>query len=74
MADITALNTGKKSGINTRLVKYFNKTIGNDIHTLECLFHVIEIYLIHLISMIEGKKKGPEMMEGGALLNNIFAV
>ena len=48
MADTTAVNTGKKSGINTRLVEYSNKTIGHDIHTLECLFHVNEIYSTHV--------------------------
>ena len=69
MEDTPVLNTGKKFGINTRLVEYFNKTIGHDIHTFERLFHVNEIYLTHVISMIEGKKKGPDMMEGGAFLN-----
>ena len=74
MADTTALNTGKKSGVNTRLEGYFNNTVGHDIHSLECLFHVNEIYLTHVISMVKGKKKGPDMMEGGALLNNISAI
>ena len=73
MADTTALNTGKKSGVNTRLAEYFN-TIGHDIHTLECLFHVNEIYLTHVISMVEGKKKVAGLMEDGALLNNISAI
>ena len=74
MADTTALNTGKKSDVNTRLVKYFNETIGRDIHTLKCLFHVKEVYLSHIVSMINGRKKGLGMMEDGALLNNISAI
>ena len=40
------------------------------IHILECLFHVNEIYLSHVISLVEGKK-GPGMMQDGALLNKI---
>ena len=74
MADTTAVNTGKKSGVNTRLVQYFKETIGHDVHTLECLFHVNEIYLTHVISMVDGRKKGPGMMEDGSLLNNISAI
>ena len=74
MADTTAVNTGKKSGVNTRLVQYFKETIGHDVHTFECLFHVNEIYLTHVISMVDGRKKGPGMMEDGSLLNNISAI
>ena len=74
MADTTALNAGKKSGVNTRLAEYFNNTVGHDIHTLKCLFHVNEICLTHVISMVEGKKRGPDLMEDGALLNNISAI
>ena len=74
VADTAALNTGKKFGVNTRLAEYFNNTIGHDSHTLECLFHVNEIYLTHVISMVEGKKKVPGLMEDGALLNNISAI
>ena len=71
MADTTALNTGRISGVNKRLEDYFNGKVGHDIHTLECLFHVNEIYLSHVISMVEGKKKGPGAVSDGALLNNI---
>ena len=74
MADTTALNTGKFSGVNQRLTEYFNEDIGHDIHTLECLFHVNEIYLTHVISMTEGKRKGPGSLESGALLNSIPSI
>ena len=58
MVDTTAGNTGKKSGVNTRLVQYFKETIGHDVHTLECLFHVNETYLLtHVISMVDGRKR-----------------
>ena len=57
VTDTTALNTGKNFGINIRLEKYFITNIGHDIHTLECMFHLNEIYLTHVISMVEGIKK-----------------
>ena len=72
MADTTALNTENFSGVNQLLTEYFNE--GIDIHTLECLFHINEIYLTHVISMTEGKRKGPGSLESGALLNNIPSI
>ena len=42
--------------------------MGHDIHALECLFHVNEIYFTHVVSLVEGRKKGPVMMQG-ALYN-----
>ena len=69
MADTTALNTGKKSGVNARLVKYFNNELDHDIHTLECMFHTNEIYLSHVVSYVDGQKKGSGAMQDGALLN-----
>ena len=59
-ADTTSLNSGKKSGVNKRLVDLFNDNVGHDIHALECMFHVNEIYFSHVISTIEGKKKVQE--------------
>ncbi|CAK8684380.1 unnamed protein product [Clavelina lepadiformis] len=74
MADTTAVNTGRVSGVNKRLADYFSLTIGHGIHTLECLFHVNEIYLSHVIRFIEGGKKGPRALEDGALLNIIKTI
>ena len=71
MADTTAINTGKKSGVNKRLEQYFTQHMGRDIHVLECLFHVNEIYFNHMIKAIEGKKKGPGALEEGSLRNRI---
>jgi len=68
MSDTTALNTGKKTGVNKRLVDFCKQTYGHEVHTLECLFHVNEIYLTHVISKVEGKKKGPGAMQEGALM------
>ena len=74
MADSTSLNSGEKSGINKRLVDYFHSSVGHDIHTLECMFHVNEIYFSHMLSAIEGKTKGPGAMQEGALLNKIKSI
>ena len=74
MADTTSLNNGKKSGVNKRLVDFFNENVGHDIHVLECMFHVNEIYFLHVIAIIEGKTKGPGAMQDGALLNCIKSI
>ena len=68
LSDTTALNTGKLSRVNKRLSDFYNLHHGRKIHVLECLFHVNEIYLTHIIAKIEGKKKGPGAMEEGALM------
>ena len=74
MADTTSLDSGKKFGVNKRLVDFFNENVGHDIHVLECMFHVNEIYFSHVISTIEGKTKGPGAMQDGALLNCIKSI
>ena len=71
MADTTAENTGKKSGVNKRLEEYFKSNIGHQIHSLECLFHTNEIYFTYAKSFLEGKAKGPNAYEDGALINKI---
>ena len=68
MSDTTALNTGKKNGINKRLVDFFLEHCGRTIHTLESLFHVNEIYMSHVNAKVEGEKKGPDAMEEGSLV------
>ena len=47
-----------------------NSNVGHDIHTLESLFHVNEIYFTLVITAVEDKTKGPGAMQG-ALLNRI---
>ena len=74
MADTTAVNTGKISRVNKRLRDYFVQEVGHDIHTLECLFHFNEIYFTHVVSLVEGRKKGPGMMQEGALYNKIKTI
>ena len=72
MADTTSLNSGKKSGVNERIVDLFNENVGYDIlHVLECMVYVNEIYFSHVISTIEENTKGSEAMQDGALLNCI---
>ena len=71
MADTTAVNTGKKSGVNKRLVECFESNIGHQIHSLECLFHTNEMYFAYAKNFLEGKAKGPNAYEDGALINRI---
>ena len=46
----------------------------HDAHTLECVFHVNEIYLSHMIKEIEGKSAGRHALGDGALLNKIKSI
>ena len=59
MADTTALNTGKKIGVNERLQEYFKSDIGHEVHTIEHLFHVSEVYFTRAKQYVEGKVKRP---------------
>ena len=68
MSDTTFLNTGKISGVNKRLTDFYMKYHGKNIHSLECLFHVNEIYLLHIIAKIEDKKNGPGTLQEVALM------
>ena len=54
MSDTTAVNTGCRKGINTRLKAYFNKKVRRDIHVFECLLHINELYLTHFVHEYEG--------------------
>ena len=47
------------------------ENVGHDIYTLKCLFHVNDINFTHVVSLVEGRKKGPGMMQEGALFNKI---
>ena len=61
MSDTRALNTGKMSGVNKRLVDFYKLHHDRNIHSLECLFHVNEIYFTHAIAKIEAKRKDQEL-------------
>ena len=74
MADTTALNTGKTSGVNKRLHDHVRDIAGHGIHEFECLFHVNEVYLTHVITAVEGSKKGPGVMQDGAIMNIIKTI
>ena len=71
MSDTTAVNTGLRKGINSRLKNFFNKFYGRDIHTFECLLHINELYLTHLIKFKEGDSKAPNKMQDDAIYNLI---
>ena len=67
MSDTTAVNTGCRKGINTRLQDYFNRELQHDIHAFECLLHVHELFLMHTIKVYEGDTKAPNKMQPVAL-------
>ena len=68
------MNTGKKTGINKRLRDYLDDNFEHGIHSLQCMFHINEIYLSHVIDEVEGKSKNPNALEEGALLNKIKSI
>ena len=68
ISDTRALNTGKMFDVNKRLADFYKLHHDRNIHSLECLFHVNEIYFTHAIAKIEGKKKAPGTMEDGSLM------
>ena len=70
MSDTTSLNTGKVSGVNKRLTDFYMKYHGRNIHSLECLFHVNEIYLSQIIAKIEDRKKEPGTLQEEALMKH----
>ena len=61
MSDTTALNTGKMSGVNKRMVDFYKLHHDRNIYLLQCLFHENEIYFTHAIAKIESKKKDQEL-------------
>ena len=65
---------GKKTGINKRLRDYLDDNFEQDMHSLQCMFHINEIYLSHVIDEVEGKSKGPNALKEAALLNKIKAI
>ena len=74
MSNTTALNTRKASGVNKQLTDFYKSRHHRNIHSLECLFHVNEIYLTHIIAKIEGTKKGPGAMREGALMKHFSEI
>ena len=56
MANTTSLSSGKKSGVNKKLGDFFSDTVAYDIHELEGLLRVSEIYLTHVMKAINEKK------------------
>ena len=68
VSDTTALYSGKMSGVNKRLADFYKLHHDRNIYSLECLFHVNEIYFTRGIAKIEDKNKGPGAMEDGSLM------
>lgn len=71
IADTTSLNTGCKTGVFRQLKDYFKKEFNRDIHTVECLQHVIELLFRHFFLQLEGPSKAPDKLPKGAFYNLI---
>ena len=74
MSDTYRMNAGEKTGINKRLRDYLYDNFEHDIHSLQCMLHINEIYLSRVIDEVEGKSKGLDAFEEGALLNKIKSI
>ena len=74
MSDTCRMNTGKRTEINKRLRDYLDDNFEHDIHSLECMFHINQIYLSHVIDEVESKSNGPNASGEGALLNKIKSI
>ena len=74
MSDTTALNTGNKQGICTRISNDINRNYGHDVMVLECLYHTNELYLKEVIKAFDGDTASPETLEDGAVFNLIHQI
>ena len=74
LSDTTAVNTGSKKGINTRLREFFKNKMGRDIHPFECLFHVLELNLNHFIKSQQGDRKSANKMQAGSVYDLIESI
>ena len=63
MADTTTLNTGSRSGINTRLQRNIQSNFSRQMHVLECLFYITKIYLSRVRKHVEGPYFSPDKMQ-----------
>ena len=71
MPGTTALNTGKMAGVNERLADFYRLHHDRNIHSLECLFNVNEIYFTHAIAKIKGKKERT-MNDGRRIIDEVL--
>ena len=74
VADTTSVNTGSEQGVNTRLQTFFSNQFGINIHVLECLFHINELLLTHVLDHVEGKTTGPGRRPPGSAYNLIPSI
>ena len=68
MSDTTALNTGKKSGINKHFDVFYRNHHYRGAYSLKCLLHVNKIYFTHVIAKVKGKTKRPIAVQDGAMI------
>ena len=54
MADTTSLNSGKKSGVNKRIVNLFNENVGHDIYVWSACFMLTK-FIIRMLYQLSKK-------------------
>ena len=69
LADATSLNTGVREGVYAKLESLFNKCLGQDLMSLECIFHRTELLLGKVIVANDGDTRSPDTLEEGAVFN-----
>ena len=74
VADTTAVNTGCKMGAFKRIQGYIISKQGIEIHTLECLVHIIELLFRHFFCYVEGPSKSPDKFPKDAVYNLIGSI
>lgn len=74
ITDTTPVNTGRLNGANTLLRKYLKVRLQRDVHLFECLFHVNELYLKHVITFIDGPSTATDRMAKGSAYNEIHNI
>ena len=74
VADTTAVNTGCKMGAFKRIQGYIISKQGIEIHTLECLVHIIELLFRHFFCYVEGPSKSPDKLAKDAVYNLIGSI
>ena len=71
LADTTSLNSGRKGGIFAILELHFKRALGQDLISLECLFHVLELLFYNVVTFYDGDSTAPNALQANSVYNLI---
>ena len=71
VADTTAVNTGCRKGAFTLIKAYFMREYNIEIHTIECLNHIVELLFRHFFLYVEGPAISTDKLSKDAVYNLI---